>query len=61
MYDNQEFEPSCKRQHGRLMEARDFFLQFWEGAIRPFKLGKLARQAPRLENCYSAQLCHFDQ
>ena len=24
-------------------EGRDFFLQFWEGALGPFRLGKLAQ------------------
>ena len=26
-----------------------FFLQFWEGAQGPFRLGKLARQTPKIE------------
>ena len=34
-----------------------FFFQFWEGALGPFRLGKLA-WLPQ-EICYSAQLCHF--
>ena len=30
--------------------CRDFFLQFWEGVLGPFSLGKLAWQTPKLGN-----------
>ena len=42
-----------------IVTPQGLFLQFWEGALGPFRLGKVARKTPNWEICYSAQLCHF--
>ena len=38
---------------------RDFFLQFWEGALGPFRIGKLARSSTKLGNFLKKQEKHF--
>ena len=45
--------------YNQLTSTRDFFAILGRSP-RAFQIGKkLARQTPKLGNCYSAQLCHF--
>ena len=39
----------------RIASMQGFFLQFWEGALGPFRLGKLTRYTTKLGNFLNKQ------